>query len=153
MSAPPRLEIKEDVSMRQSVLNYAGIGKLKRPVVYAAKIIYSHSRTESGEGNEKAIIHGASRRHRRDTYYFYSTSGGHLVLGCSPGDRSMSGLYRRLYSLPPDIRNIIELRYNGPIPEEAIAYGEDLVREREQEELGRRMAFDVRAPRRDHDAA
>lgn len=65
----------------------------------------------------------------------------------------MSGLYRRLYSLPSDIRNIIELRYNGPIPEEAIAYGEDLVRDRERQELGSRMALDVRAARRNHDVA
>lgn len=34
--------------------------------------------------------------------------------------------YTRLYALPAEIRSEIEARYNGPIPEEAIASGEAL---------------------------
>ena len=36
----------------------------------------------------------------------------------------MTDLYGRLYRLPVEIRDAIELRYDGPIPEEAVAAGE-----------------------------
>lgn len=39
---------------------------------------------------------------------------------------SASTTYTRLYALPFEIRSAIEVRYNGPIPEEAVASGEAL---------------------------
>lgn len=36
----------------------------------------------------------------------------------------MDDLYMRLYRLPVEIRTAIELRYDGPIPEGAVAAGE-----------------------------
>ena len=39
---------------------------------------------------------------------------------------SASTIYARLYALPVEIRSAIEARYDGPIPEEAVAHGEAL---------------------------
>lgn len=39
---------------------------------------------------------------------------------------SASTTYTRLYALPVKIRSAIEARYDGPIPEEAVASGEAL---------------------------
>lgn len=43
---------------------------------------------------------------------------------------SASNIYSRLYALPVEIRSVIEARYDGPIPEEAVASGEALAAER-----------------------
>lgn len=56
---------------------------------------------------------------------------------------SASTTYTRLYALPVEIRSAIEVRYNGPIPEEAVASGEALAAARDAE-----GAASLKSPRR-----
>ncbi len=68
---------------------------------------------------------------------------------------SASTIYARLYALPYEIRCGIEARYDGPIPEEAVAHGEALAAARHLEARyaaqavgGAKWGLGGKAPRR-----